>query len=203
MVDELSIIIPTLNEEHYLPKLLSSIATQDFQGRLQVIVVDGESYDKTITVAKKFKEIIRDLLIVQTTRGVSHQRNIGAQKAIYPHLLFLDADTVLPLSFLSHLTKRLEPNQSIFGLSIAFPLDGTIADYFFVLCEYLVILIASLYKPVVRGVCIITTKTNHTQIQGFNEGVSYAEDIDYGFRLRRNGAEYRFLFVPYLYESTS
>ena len=42
----LSIIIPTLNEEKYLPKLLESIKKQDFT-RYEIIVADADSIDKT------------------------------------------------------------------------------------------------------------------------------------------------------------
>ena len=46
----LSIIIPTLNEESYLPKLLNSIKKQDFQD-YEMIVADAGSKDKTIEIA--------------------------------------------------------------------------------------------------------------------------------------------------------
>ena len=49
-----SVIIPCLNEEKYLPKLL-----KDLQGQIdrnfEVIVVDGKSEDRTVEVAKKFE----------------------------------------------------------------------------------------------------------------------------------------------------
>ena len=43
-----SIIIPTLNEEKYLPLLLSDLEHQLFTD-FEVIVVDGKSADKTVT----------------------------------------------------------------------------------------------------------------------------------------------------------
>ncbi len=50
----ISIIIPTLNEEKYLPKLLRSIKEQDFKEELEIIVADANSEDKTREIAKKF-----------------------------------------------------------------------------------------------------------------------------------------------------
>lgn len=49
----LSIIIPTLNEEKYLPRLLDSIYKQDFKN-YEIIVSDAGSSDKTFEVAKRY-----------------------------------------------------------------------------------------------------------------------------------------------------
>jgi len=56
MINELSIIVPALNEEKYLPKLLNSILQQDFKGKTEVIIVDGNSEDRTIEVTERFKK---------------------------------------------------------------------------------------------------------------------------------------------------
>ena len=44
---KISIIIPTYNEEEYLPKLLESIKSQDFTD-YEIIVADAQSDDNTI-----------------------------------------------------------------------------------------------------------------------------------------------------------
>ena len=46
----LSIIIPTLNEEKYLPRLLESIKNQNFSD-YEIIVSDGGSSDSTKQIA--------------------------------------------------------------------------------------------------------------------------------------------------------
>ena len=50
----LSIIIPTLNEEKYLPVLLESIKKQKFEGDYELIVADAGSQDKTVEIARNF-----------------------------------------------------------------------------------------------------------------------------------------------------
>ena len=47
----LSLIIPTKNEEKYLPLLLSSIKEQDFSD-YEVIVADADSTDKQLKLQK-------------------------------------------------------------------------------------------------------------------------------------------------------
>ena len=85
MINELSIIIPTLNEEKYLPKVLEAIAGQSFPGKLQVIVVDGGSKDNTLSKALKFKERIPNFEVIHAPKGIGLARNRGADKAKYKY----------------------------------------------------------------------------------------------------------------------
>src|SRR6266480_923896 len=87
-----SIIIPTLNEEHYLPKLLTDLQKQT-QQNFEVIVVDGKSEDNTKEQAISFAKKLPLKFIETPTRNVSHQRNLGAKHALGAYLFFLDADT--------------------------------------------------------------------------------------------------------------
>ncbi len=50
---KLSIIIPTYNEEEYLPKLLYSIKEQNFKD-YEIIVADAGSIDKTKEIAESY-----------------------------------------------------------------------------------------------------------------------------------------------------
>ena len=55
----LSIIIPTYNEEEYLPVLLESIKKQNFND-YEVIVADANSTDRTREIAKEYGCLIVD-----------------------------------------------------------------------------------------------------------------------------------------------
>lgn len=191
MVNELSIIIPTLNEEKYLPHLLASLSQQDFQGKREVIVVDGQSIDMTKKVASSYKKQLKHLSIISSKRGVSLQRNVGARKAKYRYFLFLDADTVLPENFLTKLAQKIDPKEKTFvGLPLILPLNGTFVDYAFVSIAYNFFLLVGKFKPLVAGMCLITTRENHEKIRGFNEKIIYGEDMDYGLRSVASGAKY-------------
>ncbi len=86
----ISIIIPVLNEEKALPETLSSILSQ--LDNVQVIVVDGDSSDRTQMIARENAEV--ELIVSE--RGRARQMNAGAVKANGEWLLFLHADTLLP-----------------------------------------------------------------------------------------------------------
>lgn len=202
MIHDLSIIIPVLNEEKFLPHLLVSLSQQDFQGKWEVIVVDGRSSDKTKKVAELFKEKLPNLTIISSERGVSRQRNAGAKRAKFNYFLFLDADTVVPKSFISKLTRKINPEEKKFiGLPLILPLNGTPVDYAFVYIAYNGSWLMRKHKPVLSGMCFITTKSNHEGIGGFDERKVYAEDMDYGLRSKENGAKYHLYLRSYLFTS--
>lgn len=89
----LSIIIPTKNEEKYLPLLLRSIKKQEF-GNYEIIVADAGSKDKTVELAQK-----QGVIVVKGGLPAKG-KNEGAKVAKGDILLFLDADVILEPGFL-------------------------------------------------------------------------------------------------------
>lgn len=101
----LSIIIPTYNEEKYLSRLLQSIKKQTLQPD-EIIIVDNNSIDKTVIIAKNF-----DCKVI--SGGTPAQaRTVGAEVAHGDVMLFLDADTFFADNkFLERIIKRYRKNQ--------------------------------------------------------------------------------------------
>ncbi len=176
----LSVIIPTFNEEKYLPHLLSSIQHQTVQPK-ELIVVDAFSEDNTREIAKKYGCKIVD-------GGLpSKARNIGASNATQPIMLFLDSDVILPPSFLEvtmgeFLERRLDIASCyispISTEKIDYVLHGAV-NYYFKLTKK--------FHPHIPGFCIFVKKTLHDKIDGFDETVILAEDHDYVRRAKKEG----------------
>ncbi len=110
-----SIVIPTLNEEKYLPKLLTDLSKQSYQD-FEVIHIDGNSEDGTVAKAAHFHSKIDISTTSVTTRNVSFQRNTGAKKAKGEWILFFDADNRLPTYFLDGIRYQIAktPTTDIF-----------------------------------------------------------------------------------------
>ncbi|KKQ51516.1 MAG: putative beta-1,3-galactosyltransferase [Microgenomates group bacterium GW2011_GWC1_38_12] len=85
-----SVIIPAYNEEKVIEGLIDSIKKQSHK-RIETIVVDDASVDKTVEIAKKFTKLV----FTRRHAERSVQRNYGASKAGGEYFLFLDADMEL------------------------------------------------------------------------------------------------------------
>jgi len=87
----LSVVVPARNEEAHLAATLGSILDCD---RVEVIVVDGESTDRTAEIARAFGAVV-----VRSKPSRGGQLNAGAAVARAPFLLFVHADTLLPARY--------------------------------------------------------------------------------------------------------
>ncbi len=88
----LSIIIPVLNEAEEIYPCLRRLQELRKQG-VEVIVVDGGSNDDTIAVATPLAD-----QVISSEKGRARQMNAGAALADREWLLFLHADTRLPVN---------------------------------------------------------------------------------------------------------
>ena len=86
----ISIIIPTLNEEHNITDVLTHVFS--LSGNYEVIVVDGGSTDNTISLVEAEPQV----KLLKSSKGRAKQMNAGAEYANGAFLLFLHADTFLP-----------------------------------------------------------------------------------------------------------
>ena len=120
----ISIIIPTLNEEKYLPKLLGCIRNQAYKN-YEVIVADAGSKDKTREIAKK-----HGCRIVKGGMPAVG-RNSGARIAKGSILLFADADIQFDKNFLKNAVNEFEKrNLDVAGCYI-YPLGRNVIDKLF------------------------------------------------------------------------
>jgi len=177
-----SIIIPTHNEEQYIQELLESIYKY-IELSLEVIVVDNGSIDNTLEILKKFK-----CIVVKMDRKTfpSVARNAGALKATGDYLVFLDADVVitkqwaLALEETTSNTNRVDDNF-ITGASYHVSQQPSwIEKYWF---ESL----SKKKKTYINGGNIITTPKAYASINGFDESLETGEDVDFCVRARENG----------------
>lgn len=110
-----SIVIPTLNEEEFLPLLLSDLASQSYKN-FEVLHVDANSEDKTLQLAAGFSEKIDITSFSTEKRNVSFQRNLGINNSRGNWILFIDADVRIPTYFLDGIRYRIaqKPTTDIF-----------------------------------------------------------------------------------------
>lgn len=86
-----SIIIPTYNRENYIREAIASVLEQETEYRYEIIVSDDCSTDRSAKIAESFGDAVR-VLIANTNRGVSANRNAAIRAARGTYIAMLDDD---------------------------------------------------------------------------------------------------------------
>jgi len=196
---EISVIIPTLNEEKYIEECLKNIKKQSFKD-YEIIVSDGLSIDNTVKIAKKYSKKV----ISSKDKGIGEGRNKGAKIAKGEILLFIDADTIIAPDLLSKIVSSVK-NKDIIGLttkvrskeklSVLDDLGFKFYDFFIRASLALPFLI-----PQIAGTCLCVKKSIFEKVGGFNVYMKTCEDLDFCKRAKKYG---RFLYLRGSYVKTS
>ena len=93
---ELSVIVPVLNEEANIPRLLEGLAAQR-EVRIELLLCDGGSTDDSVATARRLAAGVPfPVAIIEGARGRAAQMNLGGAAATTETLLFLHIDSKFP-----------------------------------------------------------------------------------------------------------
>lgn len=194
--DLYSIIIPCLNEEKFIGKLLYTLSTQSDQD-FEVIIIDGKSDDKTIEVINKFSSLLPQMrIVVSDKRGASYQRNLGAKEAKSGHLLFLDADSRLDADYIRDFKDEVRKSHSDIATAYIWPDSKNPLDWFFWLGGNLVIDVARYAWPFAPAMNMYLSRSLFEKMEGFRTDIKVGEDADLLKRSIASGAKYSVLKKP-------
>lgn len=173
----LSIIIPTLNEEKYLPRLLESIKKQSFRD-YEIIVADAGSQDRTVEIAKSYGcKVVSGGL---PAKG----RNQGAAATSGDLFLFLDGEVLLPDNFLDLILAEFKARNLDLAGCCHEPI-GTSWVPRFVPTNFLYNLLYNWPIKFLEDVfpfassLILVKRGIHEKLGGFDEDVRIGEDHNY------------------------
>ncbi len=176
----LSIIIPTLNEENNLKKLLESIKDQSFN-KYEIIVADAGSKDDTKKIAKEYG--------CKMVKGGSPAkgRNAGAKAARKKTLLFLDADVVLKNNTLKKVLKEFKRKKLKIATFFLLPSGKKKTPKFLFTFFYNIpiFLLERVLPHAAMG--ILVDKKLFDRLGGFDEKITLAEDHDLARRAEKLG----------------
>lgn len=108
-----SVVIPVYNEESRIKNCLNSLMKQDDKPD-EIIMVDNNSTDNTVSIAKKYKDI---KIINEKKQGITPARNKGFNTAKYEIIARCDADSVLPTNWVKQIRKVFSKNKNVVGFT--------------------------------------------------------------------------------------
>ena len=189
----LSIVIPTLNEEEYLPRLLEDL-TQQKNTDFEVIVIDSSPNEKTKSALFSGEHSFQCFYYSIAKQNVAHQKNEGAKYAQGEYIVFLDADSRIEPKFTSHISRATQNNRGLVYRPYTVPDDKEYLEMetLFFIWNIVVELSFLTSTPLGDGGCLVFDKNFFTRIGGFKEKV-HAEDYEIMRRCVQWGVRPRFI----------
>jgi len=109
----ISVIIPTYNEENSIRHTLIAIKRQICDITYETVVVDGQSTDNTVSIAKNFIKKV----YVSPKKGKAYQLNYAIPKTSGELLIFLDADTIINSDFFQKIYNIFKKRRNLYACS--------------------------------------------------------------------------------------
>ena len=168
---KVSVIIPTFNEEEYLPKLLECLKVQTLD-EYEVIVADADSSDRTTEIAREYG--------AQVVPGgmPSVGRNAGAKAATGDYFFFFDADVKINKHFLKRAYNEMQKRLIDVATCETVPLSNVVLDRLMHDFANFYVKLNQLTNPMAPGYCILIHSRLFHRVGGFDEDVKHAEDFD-------------------------
>jgi len=127
---EVSIIIPCRNEETYIAQCLDSLATQNYpKERLEVLVVDGESEDRTRDRVKPYIDRHPFMRLLDNPRRIiPAAMNIGIKNAKGDIIMKMDAHASYDSDYITRCAQALKKYDAdnVGGVLATLPSDTTL-----------------------------------------------------------------------------
>lgn len=210
---QISIIIPCRNEEGFISKCLDSIIDTDFpKENLEVLVIDGDSEDKTRKIVKEYIEKNPFIKLLDNPKKFTpFALNIGIREAKGEIIIRADAHSQYDRDYISKSVEYLleykkdnkRPDNVGGVIKIPSIKDTTIIARAIALCLSHPFGSASSFRLGVKeprwvdtvfGGCYKREVFNKYMPSPFNENLIRSQDLEFNLRLKRDGGN--ILLVP-------
>ncbi|HAG09565.1 MAG TPA: hypothetical protein DCK87_08420, partial [Desulfotomaculum sp.] len=202
----ISVIIPTKNAGSNFANLITVLKNQEGIKEIEIVIVDSGSTDETLDIAREYG--IRIIEIQPESFTHSYSRNLGASEATGNYLLFTVQDALPPSkTWLYELLKVIKDNDVVAVSCAEIPRED--ADLFYkVICwnhyKYLEVDKGDriFFKPQPENYQTLRKNGQLSDIaclipknvfEKYQYRLDYAEDLDLGIRLIKDGYKLAFL----------
>lgn len=185
-----SIVIPVYNEEKRIKDCIESLINQSEKPD-EIIVIDNNCTDKTIEIAKKYKEVT---VYKENRQGILFARNAGFNKAKCEIIARSDADTILPIDWIKKIKQSFLKNKDIIAVSTpVFIYDFKNAErfaFFYYIYMFVPLIMISHYPLVGPSMAIKRSVWEKIKNDLCFDQVKVHEDIDVSFHAKKLGIIY-------------
>lgn len=178
-VPEISVVIPTYNRAHVLPRAIRSVLAQDITD-LEVVVVDDGSTDETAQVLTELDDARLVSVVQPSNCGVAVARNAGVLAGSAGFVTFLDSDDEAAPGWLSAFVDARRSGCDLVFCGANFVGPGTAHK----------LLLPERQGPEmggIRGLYLAGTyaidKVLFHRVGGFRPGLRFSENTDLGLRI--------------------
>lgn len=172
-----SVIVPTKNSEPFLEACLSSVRSQIFTGKIELIVVDNFSTDKTRDIALQYAD-----QVFQKGPERCTQRNFGVPKSHGTFVFIIDSDMKLAPNVLASCVSVLESHPESVGVIVP---EESYGEGFWAKCK-------KLEKSFYVGIPWMEAarffrRDIFEKVGGYDESMVSGEDWDLSQRIEQHG----------------
>ena len=201
-----SVIIPCRNEEKFIAGCLDSILAQTYpKDKLEVLVIDGQSTDKTPEIVSSYSASHPFISLVENPGVVTPKAmNLGIQKSRGEVIVRLDAHSTYPNDYIEKGIFYLEKYgaDNVGGIRQATPAKNTLA------AKAIALTFSSFFgvgnaqyqtgtkepREVDTVFCGFYRKEVFNRIGLYNENLIRSQDMELNIRLKKNGG--KIILVP-------
>jgi GT2 family glycosyltransferase len=108
----ISVVVAVRNEIKHIEKCITSLFTQGYKGKYEVIIVDGISTDNTYELLTKLQKKYPFKLFRNPKINAAAGRNIGINNATGDHIAFIDGDAIAASDWLTQITKAFKKSNA-------------------------------------------------------------------------------------------
>jgi len=196
-----SVIIPVRNGEPTIEPLLESLQRLDYdRNKVEVVVVDGNSTDRTGDIVRKYPV----KLIIERKEGLNAARNTGMRNSNGEIIAFTDCDCIVPSNWIKKIVENFkDPQVGCVGGSAKGHYDDFISQYadnsiiplmpFFKKRERLDMIKLFLHHP--AGCNMAFSRKAFEEVGCFDESIRYGfDDVEFVERVCKAG--YKMVLDP-------
>jgi glycosyltransferase involved in cell wall biosynthesis len=187
----ISVIVPTYNEEKNIERCLKSLNEQTVpRESYEIIIVDGESKDRTIEIAEKYA----DKVIQQMSEGVGGARNDGVKIAHGEIIATTDADCIPISEWLEEIQTDFNERDVVAATGVLEPFDFADMSWYhiriykilFNLSNILLYLLAKVGYFHLCGANSAFRRDAFLDVDGYID-LAYSDDVEIYKRIRNKG----------------